>query len=119
MAHGRAHARPDKARDAAPGREVDAWRDRIGESFTARTAMGRSVTLTLARVSAWAARAHTLHNPSELRQFNLTFEGARHLPLHEGLHTLLSASHGPLALHLQPHRQGDGIQYTAHFSLLT
>ncbi|MBH1987334.1 MAG: hypothetical protein I8H76_08445 [Burkholderiales bacterium] len=118
MAQSQAHTPHQDATNATRNSAFDSWRERTGETFETHTALGRSVTLTLASVSALSAKGGASQTSPGLSQFDLAFEGARHLPLQEGLHTLVSANHGPLALHLQPHRQGDGMRYIAHFSLL-
>lgn len=113
-----AHARHDPAAGPTRGHTFESWRDRTGETFEAHTALGRSVTLTLTRVSQSDRKPGASPSSPGLSQFDLVFTGARHLPLQEGLQTLQSASHGPVALHLLPHRQGGGMRYVAHFSLL-
>ena len=91
-----------------------AWQARLDERFAVVSLLGREVVLRLAEVDALTQAGDEIG----VEQFRLSFEGPRHLPLAEGLHTLQAANGAQAHLHLQPVRSAAGLRYLAHFSLL-
>jgi hypothetical protein len=97
-----------------PASAQASWQALQGQAFHSQTTLGRPVILSVLAVSEKLAS----NTATGLAQFTVSFQGPRALPMAPGLHQLSHPQTGPVQLYLQPVRQGDHIDYDAHFSLL-
>ncbi|TAK95931.1 MAG: hypothetical protein EPO09_07160 [Aquabacterium sp.] len=89
------------------------WDALLGQAFTGQTTLGRSVALTLHKVSGKATGTS-----ASMEQFTVSFQGPRALPLKTGSHQLTHPQTGTVRLYLEAVHQGEHMLYDAHFSLL-